>query len=220
MHIAQVMHLMHPTPEQGAGPIACQSWGWLPASCGFRCQLVGAAYLCMPCVGRCAWLGFACRPWGGEWGRGRGRHVEEGEGEGEGEGVQVQVHVGCTPLVSFRTPHALPVESGRWRTPTRPYPSVPRSDVWCERPLCVPCAPAGARRAPRFDATCGATQRWPCATSRWACASSQWALGCTLVLPYSCSFCAAVSLLHPSLALLLLPLSSSVSTVALVLQLL
>ena len=37
----------------------------------------------------------------------------------------------------------------------------PLSDVWCERPsraLRVPCAPTGASRAPRFDASCAATQ--------------------------------------------------------------
>ena len=83
-----------------------------------------------------------------------------------GEEVQVPVHVGRTLLVFFWTPHALPVESGHRRTPRRPYPSAPQSDVWCERPSHaprVPCAPAGARHAPRFNASCGTTQRWACA---------------------------------------------------------
>ena len=43
----------------------------------------------------------------------------------------------------------------------RPPPPPPRSAVWCERPSRaprVPCAPAGALHALRFDASCGATQ--------------------------------------------------------------
>ena len=44
------------------------------------------------------------------------------------------------------------------------------------RSPCVPCAPrapAGACRAPRCVASCGATLQWACATTRWA-------LGCVL----------------------------------------
>ena len=63
-----------------------------------------------------------------------------------------------------------------------------------------------------------ASSQWACATMRWACATKRRALGCTPVLPCGCSFCAAVFLLHPGVALLLLPPRNSMSAVALVLQ--
>ena len=78
-----------------------------------------------------------------------------------------------------RLPHTLPVQSGHWRIPRRPYPAAPWSDVWCVRPPRAPWAP----HAPRALAVCRASTGRVvppcgglCATMRWACATSGWDL--------------------------------------------